>query len=86
MIGASDIVHTHAQALLEIKEAELLGVFNSDFGRTKNFAERYNIKAYQKLEDVLTDSEVGVVDIVGLPGAHADYGMVAARAGKLCYC
>lgn len=82
LIGVSDIAVTHVKALQEIKEVELLGIFGSDFQRTKNFAEKFHIKVYRRLEEVLADLAVDIVDIVGLPCRHADYGIAAARAGK----
>lgn len=82
LIGTSSMAHRHARAFLKIDEAKLLGVFGSDFERACNFAETHGIRSYKTLEELLSDPEVSIVDIVTLHNQHADFGIQVARAKK----
>ncbi|PJE57920.1 MAG: oxidoreductase, partial [Candidatus Portnoybacteria bacterium CG10_big_fil_rev_8_21_14_0_10_36_7] len=82
LIGTSKIAHEHAKSLISIDGVKLLGVYSSDFYRAKEFSSRYGIKPYKTIEDLLSDEELVVVDIVTYPNKHAYYGIKAAKAGK----
>lgn len=82
LIGAGNIAKRHAEALLNMEDVRLLGVFSSDYGRAENFGRRYSIKAYQDLNELLAEPELRAVDIVNIHSQHAAFGLKAARAGK----
>lgn len=82
IIGTSGIGKQHASALVQIKDAELVGVWGSDPLRTRNFAAQFGIKAYSSLEELLADKMVDIVDVVGIHNQHAFFGVQAAKKGK----
>lgn len=82
IVGASSMADRHARAILNIEDAELIGIFSSDTGRAREFAKKYNIKAYQNIDELLAESKINIVDITNVHCQHAEIGIKAARAGK----
>lgn len=82
VIGAGGIAGTHVEALKEIGEAKLCGVWSHSPAKLQTFADRYGIPAYQSLEELLQDHAVQVVVLCLPPGLNTEYGLQAAEAGK----
>ena len=82
LIGSSGMAKRHAKILQALANVELLGILSSDFARSQEFANQFNIRPYRQLEDLLADKKVEIVDIANTNCQHADYGIAAARAGK----
>ena len=82
IIGTGMISSTHADAINDMERANLLGVFDKDTERAKAFAEKYNIKAYDGYEAVLSDSSVDAVCLCTPSGFHAEQAIAALENGK----
>lgn len=82
IVGTSRVGNQHAAAWSAIPEAQLVGVWGSESERTKNFAKQFKIRAYDSLEELLSDQKVKVVDIIGKHNQHALFGIQAAKAQK----
>ena len=63
ILGCGMISDTHARAILEIEDAELLGVCDIDPARAALFAEKYGTKVYADYDAMLSDSAVDAVCI-----------------------
>lgn len=82
ILGAGGIAHTHAQALQSNDSFQLVGVCGNIAAQVQNFAKQYNIRVYDKLEQVLADKNIEVVSVCTPSGLHADQGTLIAKAGK----
>ena len=82
IIGCGMIAHFHAKAIAEIKNAKLVACYNERAAKADEFAETYGCRSYQRLEDLLADPAVHVINICTPSGAHRDPALMAARAGK----
>ncbi len=82
IIGTGMIARFHAAAIKEIRGAKLVGCFNSTQEKAAKFAEANGCKAYQSLDEMLSNTDINVVTICTPSGAHLEPGLAAAKAGK----
>lgn len=80
--GCGMISDVHALAAKSLDGAELVGCADIAKARADAFAEKYGIKAYETLEDMLADKEVDVVCICTPNGTHAELAIKVLQAGK----
>ena len=80
--GCGMISSVHADSVLEIEDAELIGVADILSERAVNFAEKYNARAFSDYNELLSCDEVDAVCICTPSGTHADLAIQALRAGK----
>ena len=81
IIGCGLISNWHADAILKIDEAELIGATDVSEKSRKAFSEKYKINAYNSVEELLA-SDVDVVSICTPSGLHAPLAVKVANAGK----
>ena len=82
LIGLGKVAHTHASALASLAESRFVAVCDSDLGRCKEFAKTYGVRAYQRLDELLRDPEVAVVNVCTPHPAHAVVAIATATAGR----
>lgn len=70
--GCGLISTVHAEAVKSLENANLLGCCDIRTESAKAFAEKYNIKCYESIEDILADKQVDVVCICTPSGTHAE--------------
>lgn len=70
----------HAAVLNDHPFAELVGVWNRDFGRAESIAADHDIKAFKTYEELV--DEVDAVSFAVAPDAQADLAIQAARRGR----
>jgi predicted dehydrogenase len=80
VVGYGKVAHTHAEALASIPESELVAVCGRDPGRAKAFAERYGVRAFTSVEEMVGAGVQAVVVATPHP-AHAAVTVPALRAG-----
>jgi predicted dehydrogenase len=80
VIGYGKVAHTHAEALAAIPESELVAVCGRDAGRARAFAERYRLRAFTSVEEMVETGVEAVVVATPHP-AHAAVTVPALRAG-----
>jgi predicted dehydrogenase len=81
VIGVGKVGPTHAQALHTLPQSELVAVCGRDVQRTEAFAERYGVKAYIDVSQMMAESRPQVV-VVGTPHpAHAAPTLAAIQGG-----
>ena len=82
IIGCGVISDWHAKSVQAIDGAELIGAADLNEAARKSFAERYGIRAFDSIEDLLACPEISVVSICVPSGLHAPLAIQAANAGK----
>lgn len=80
IIGCGFISNLHAYAINNIDGARLKGVYDINVESSKSFAQKYNIKPYKNLDELLFDTDA--VCICTPSGFHKEYAVKAAQAGK----
>lgn len=88
LIGAGGIAHSHAQALVELKDdVEFLAACEIDATRGKEFQKKYGIpKLFKDYKELLADKNIEVVTICTPAFNHAEITCAALRAGKWAIC
>jgi len=85
IIGCGLIADFHARAVLELEETKpvkLYGVVDVRKEAADKFAEKFNIKAYDTIDDMLADENIHAVSICTPSGFHSELAVKAASHGK----
>lgn len=82
VVGCGMIANFHAKAIADIPDARLVACYSHRSEGADKFAASVGCKPYHRLEDVLADPDVDVVNICTPSGAHLDPAIAAAKAGK----
>lgn len=82
IIGCGMIAHTHADAILDISVASLIGAWDLDATVAKEFCKKYNLSQYNSFEDILADEHIDAVCICTPSFCHKDQAMAALLANK----
>lgn len=82
IIGCGKVAHLHAAALKNIKQAAFTAVYSRDTNKANSFAEKYQVKAYSDLDEMLESKDVECVIICTPHPNHASIAVNAARKGK----
>ena len=82
LVGCGAIARLHAQAILDIENAELVAVYDNFFENAERFAKEYQVKAYKTIEELLNDESVDIVNICTPSGLHAEIAIKVANAKK----
>ena len=80
IIGTGKVGHLHAAALQKAPASEFIAVWNRTFERAQTFAERYGIKAFHDIEEMIA-AGVQAVTIGTTHPTHAEMAIAAMRAG-----
>lgn len=81
VVGCGKVGHTHAKALKNLPQSDLVAVCSRSQEKAEHFAHQYGARAYTDLEDMLTHSDVQMVAICTPHPSHADLTVRAARYG-----
>ena len=84
--GAGFVGKMHANAYEKVKDVKLLGVFDINTDKSKELSEKYNIKKYDKYNDILIDNQIDLVDICVPTFKHREYTEKAFQASKHVLC
>lgn len=66
--GTGHLGKFHIKLLKEIENCELVGIFDKDFDKSQNVAEKEGVKAYRSAEELFDD--VNAVSVVTTTSAH----------------
>jgi predicted dehydrogenase len=86
IIGAGMIADVHAQAIVSIENAGLIGVCSSDPAKTRKLAEKYNCQAFVNYDEMLRSGEIDIVTVATPSGRHMEPAIEAAQHGKHVLC
>ena len=82
LIGCGVIGPTHAEAIRSLPDAELVAVADIVPAQAQKLAERYGVRAYTDVEEMLARERLDVVNICVPSGLHGEIACQAMRAGK----
>lgn len=80
LIGLGYLGKIHLKLLREIKEVELLGIFDIDPALTKTLADQYNTKAFPSAAELIEAADA--IDIVTPSNTHCEIASQCIRKGK----
>ncbi len=72
----------HLEGWKLIDESQVRGIWARNYSDTRTAARKLKVHAYERLEDVLHDHDVHIVDICTPTYTHADYSVSCMKAGK----
>jgi predicted dehydrogenase len=83
ILGCGRIAKRHADllGLRQIRGAELAAVCDSVPVRTEQFAKRYGVPGFNRIEELLSQRSIDVIAILTPSGMHAEHAVAALRAG-----
>lgn len=82
IVGLGYISTLHAQGIKSVEGAKLVAVSSSNAEKAAKYAGEYGCKYYTDYDEMLNDSEIDVICICTPNGAHREYCIKAAGAGK----
>jgi UDP-N-acetyl-2-amino-2-deoxyglucuronate dehydrogenase len=82
IIGCGNISDTHAIAIQELEDAELIAVCDVIPERAIKLAEKYHCSYDTSIEALLQRTDIDVVCVCTPSGMHSEHGIMAAKAGK----
>ena len=80
--GCGNIAKVHAEAVMTIEGARLVGCFDMYAPSRDAFSEKYGIKAYSSARELIDDPEIDVVSVCTPNGTHADIAIQLLLANK----
>lgn len=87
IIGCGMITQTrHAPEYEQNPNAEIGGMYDADPARLHEFAARYRCRAYASPEEMAADPELDAVSVCSPNFTHAQYSIMALKAGKHVLC
>jgi predicted dehydrogenase/type 1 glutamine amidotransferase len=86
LIGYGAIAKAHAASITATAGLSLAGICDVSEVRRNTAAHDWSVRTHARAEDLLEDSEVGLVVVGTPPSIHADSVMAALRAGKHVVC
>ena len=81
VIGCGKIGHYHAQCYQQIPNSEFVAACNWNIGRAEEFAEKYGVKAFDSVEQMVKETGVEAVSICTPHPNHAKMAVEAAKLG-----
>ena len=81
IIGCGKVAHIHAAALINLKESEFTAVCSRTPEKGKQFGEKYGVKPYTDVREMISGSGIEAVLICTPHPAHAEPAVHAAECG-----
>ncbi|MEH7245751.1 Gfo/Idh/MocA family oxidoreductase [Neobacillus niacini] len=87
IIGCGDVTEVKSgPAFQKVENSKLVAVMRRTGELAKDYAQRHNVpKWYDDAEALINDPDVNIIYIATPPGAHKEYTILAAQAGKPVY-
>ena len=84
ILGAGVMGNAHITGFRSMKKqnATYTGIYDIDKSRCSEFAGKYQLKAYESLEELLSDKEITIIDLCLPSFLHEEYAVKIAQAGK----
>ena len=82
VIGVGFMGTHHAETYAAMPDAELMGVADIDQARAASVAEKFGIRAYEDMRQLLADPNVAAVSICTNDEQHVEPSLAALAAGK----
>ncbi len=87
IIGCGNVTEVKSgPAFNKVKDSRLVAVMRRNRALAEDYAKRHNVsRFYDKAEELINDPDVNAVYIATPPGSHAEYALMAIKAGKPVY-
>lgn len=82
IVGCGTIADWHAKATQASEHGVLVGAYDVNPEKTKEFCEKYGIRPFESMEQLLASDEVDAVCLCTPSGYHIDGAIATIRAGK----
>ncbi|MFX4261311.1 Gfo/Idh/MocA family protein [Pelotomaculum propionicicum] len=82
IIGCGHIASRHAEAIINSELMELTAVCDVNPNAAESFGEKYGVKWYTDIDDMLGNHAVDLVNICTPSGLRVEIGLRVAEAGK----
>lgn len=82
IVGCGHIARKHAQAIDNAENSILTAVCDTVEERMEEYIQKYGVKGYTNLDEMLENGEIDVINICTPSGFHADITVKAANAKK----
>ena len=81
ILGCGKVAHLHAKAISQISDAKLAGVWSRTFSTANDFAEQYQTKAFDRVEDLVKTGKIDLAIVCTPHPFHSEPAISAAKAG-----
>ncbi|MEM6690019.1 MAG: Gfo/Idh/MocA family oxidoreductase [Planctomycetota bacterium] len=81
IIGCGNVADLHAIALSKLEESEFVAACDTQISRAQKFAHRYDVQAYDRVEDMFNQAGLDAVMICTPHPLHEQPTVLAAKAG-----
>jgi len=81
IVGLGKVAHLHAQALVNLSDADFRAVRSRSLAKAKDFADQYGVRAYEDIDRMVSDEKLDLVIICTPHPNHIDPTIDAMRAG-----
>jgi len=81
IIGAGTVSHLHAAALMNVEESDFIAVCSRSVERANALAQRYGVKAYTDIEEMIKANGVQAVMVCTPHPVHAEVALRAITTG-----
>jgi UDP-N-acetyl-2-amino-2-deoxyglucuronate dehydrogenase len=81
LVGCGKVGHLHAKALSVLAESDFVAVCSRNPKHAQEFAQRYGVKSYCRIEEMIAESRIQALTICTPHPFHANPAVRAARAG-----
>lgn len=85
IVGCGFVADYYITTLQNYPELKIVGVYDCNQTRTKNFAQYYSVSAYRSFEELLTDKQVNLVVNLTNPKSHFEITLACLEANKHVY-
>lgn len=82
LIGPGKVAHLHAKAVLQTPDTELAAVYGRTYQKAENFANRYGIRAYSDIYDMVDRENIDLCIVTTPHPAHREPTVAALNAGS----
>ncbi|GER91372.1 oxidoreductase [Dictyobacter vulcani] len=82
IVGCGVIGPTHAEAIQSLEKAELVAVADVVLEKAQKLADKFHVKSYTSLQEMLAAEELDVVDVCTPSGMHGEHACQIMRAGS----
>jgi predicted dehydrogenase len=86
IIGCGRIAQRHAEHITNTNGCELVATCDIEFNRAQEMADRYGARAYQDINNLLSNQDVTIISICSPNGLHAKHSILGLNAGKHILC
>ncbi|QSX09210.1 Gfo/Idh/MocA family oxidoreductase [Alkalibacter rhizosphaerae] len=87
LIGCGQVTEVKSgPGLYKSENSNLVAVYDNTYERAQDYGKRHHVKkVYEKVEDLLQDSEIDIIYIATPPKFHKEYAIACLNHGKIPY-